>query len=138
MPHYVLGALEHFIFAERQGQLHQHLLVRRRQVIERHSITVDDGLQHVINALDTFVFLRKLEDTQISWTCTTDGNLGRRRKRKVKNRMYLKLFKEFGERIILLRDSHETLAARNGHFGEDVAIGALIPWTIQRIRQNFS
>ena len=51
--------------------------------------------------------------------------------------MYRKLFKKFGERIILLRDSHATLAARNGHFGEDVTIGAPIPWAIQRIRQNF-
>lgn len=59
VSHNVLGALEHLVLAESQGQFHKHFLVGRREVVERHAISVDDHFQHIVHTLYALVFLIK-------------------------------------------------------------------------------
>lgn len=47
-PHYALRALVQFVLGQRDGQLQQELLVDRLQVVERHPIKIDYGIENIV------------------------------------------------------------------------------------------
>ena len=81
--HNCLRPLKDLILAHRHCQLKQQLPVDRLDVVEGHPVGADDPLQHIVNALHSFLLLQFSEELlQIvlvacfhKTLCSSNGNL---------------------------------------------------------------
>jgi len=117
--HYRLGPLVQLVLGECQSQFHQKLLVNGLQIVVRHALHVDDGVQyvvHVVQALLRSKFVKHLREahdaTAVAPTTTPVG----RGRLDSTSRSPPRVFG--GRQPVGVQ---ETPAPGYGHFGEYVA-----------------
>lgn len=76
-PHYAFRPLVQLIFRERHGQLEQELFVDWFEVVERHPIGIDYGVENVIERVKILLqaeFVEKLAEAQRRPAAPSEGS----------------------------------------------------------------
>ena len=71
--HDQLRPLVQLVLRQREGQLQQELLVYGLQVVEGHSLRVDDDPQDVVDGMETFLEAKLVEELAETQRGTTGG-----------------------------------------------------------------
>lgn len=76
-PHYAFRPLVQLVFRERHGQLEQELFVDWFEVVERHPIGIDYGVEYVIERVKILLqaeFVEKLAEAQRRPAATSESS----------------------------------------------------------------